>query len=497
MEFVDRLIAMLRNTWNEMTSGQRIVLISMVAAVVVSATVFSTWVRKPEMAVLTSGADMDRIGEIAGSLDAKGVEYKVTNGGRTILVDRTRASQLAVEMAAEGLVGDASGGNILDSKNVGMWPAPVLKDNLRRVLQAELGKMITGLQSVSGAQVQLALPEESVFLDDQRDPSASVLVSLRGKLSPTEVRGIANLVASGVEGLEPDHVSIVDASGKVLWGDSAEEDDASTVRLQKKVEIESHLAAKATRLLEQVVGAGNAAVTVDAALSWDQRETTTESYDPNKVVVRSQERTESNDEGATNESSVTNNEIDKTIQYVSSRGAQIEKLTTSIVVNYRGVTGEDGTVTFEKMTDTELDELRQIAMNAVGYDENRGDNVVLISQQFPETSEPSAGGFVASGLMQSLPSILGRLVAVAIAFMLLMSLRRSLNAPVPASTPSASRAAGANVGVGMGASVSSVGAGLDLVDEDGERVSPEERFQSVAQGSPENVARVMQSWMSE
>jgi flagellar M-ring protein FliF len=485
MGFLDKILEQLKSLWKGLTAGQRLVLLSMVAAFVISGMVFSLWVRKPEMAVLTSGADMARAGEIVKVLDSKGINYRVTHDGRTILVDEEVASEMAVSLAAEGLVGDTSGGHVLDSKNVGMWPTPVLRDNLRRVLQGELGRMIAGLQSVESAQVQLALPEESVFVQDERSPTASVLVKLRGgmTLTQTQIRGIANLVSAGVEGLEATNVSVVNNRGEVLWGDATETEEMSMARLQKKKEIEGHLADKAAQMLWKVVGEGHAVVSVNADLSWDQRETTTHTFDPERSSVRSEQRDESTEGGNTTESSVTNYEIDETSQYVLSRGAKLEQLTVSVAVDYRSGDDGRGGVTSEPIPEQELEQLKTMVMNAVGFDEERGDRITVVNQRFTqEVPVVADGGFFSSTLFQMLPSLLGKIAAVAIALALALALRKQLGAP-------ARTGGGGSMGGSMG--------GLDMSGGDARRASSEDRFQSIARGNPENVARVMKNWMSE
>lgn len=489
---MDALLTTIRDQWNSMTSGQRIVLFSMVTSVVISALVFSVWVRKPDMAVLTSGADMPRVGEIVKELDKRGVAYKVTGGGRTILVERSMASELAVTLAADGLVGDQSGGHILDSKNVGMWPTEVLRDNLRRVLQSDLARMIAGMSVVRNAQVQLALPPKSVFAEDKEQPGASVLVTLNSgaKLSAVQVRGIANLVSAGVEGLEADHVSVIDSEGNVLWGDGTDGDDASTARLQKKKEIERHLADKATRMLDRVLGAGNAAVSVDVALSWDQTETRRKQYDPKKSSVRSEQRDESTKSGDTQEKSVTNYEIDEVSQYVLSKGAHLKHLTTSVAVNYRPTTGKDGKVTWEKIPDADLNALKTLVMNAVGFDDSRGDRISIVNQRFRDAAPAAvAGGFFSSTIFQMLPSVLGKLIAIGVTVFLLLTLRKQLSAPI-------GRGEGETSGY-AGGLLAGIGTGGGKAAGAGSRVSPEQRFQSIAQANPENVANVMKSWMSD
>jgi flagellar M-ring protein FliF len=487
MGFFEGLVGQIKVILNGLTNGQKLVLLSMVAAFIVSGLVFSKWVGKPEMTVLTSGADMARAGEIVKVLESKGVEYRVTHGGRTIMVDGDQVSEIAVSLAAEGLVGDSPGGRVLDSKNVGMWPTPVLRDNLRRVLQGELGRMISGLQSVESAQVQLALPEESVFVEDSKQPTASVLIRMAGgrTLSQNQIRGIANLVSSGVEGLEPGRVSVVDSEGKVLWGDATETDEATTARLQKKKEIERHLSDKANRMLWRVVGEGRAAVSVNADLSWKQTETTTRKFDPERSSVRSEQRDESSEGENSTESSVTNYEIDETTQFISSKGAELEKLTVSVAVDHRRVVDSQGAVTYERIPAEEIDQLRNMVMDAVGYNETRGDRITVINQRFtdPEPIKDS-GGFFSSSLFQMVPSFLGKLVAVVIALMLVLAVKKQMTNPAPLR-------AGSDGRLMSGIPV------LDGVPGDGRRVSAQDRFQSIAQGNPENVARVMKSWMSE
>jgi flagellar M-ring protein FliF len=372
--------------WRAANATQRALLLGGIVAGVLSTALVVRWSARPDFVVLFSGLGADEASKILEELDDLQVPHEVAASGGTIRVPSDRVGELRIRVAGKGLTGKSTVGyEIFDRQNLGMTDF-LQHVNYRRALEGELTRTVASLEEVRNARVHLAIPERDVFLRDRKDPKASVIVDLEpgARLRPEQVRGVYALVAASVEGLRPENVTVVDASGRELGGGGSGEFAATTEQLRIQQEVETALRNKATALLEQVVGGGNASVQVTAALDFERSEKSVETYDPEKTVIRSEQRITGNGTGGdSQETTLTNYEMDKTVEKILGSVGTIQRLSIAVLVN--GVTttnGPRGAPAYADRSPEELATFTSIVQDAVGYDETRGDTFEIASLRF-------------------------------------------------------------------------------------------------------------------
>ena len=264
-------------------ASPRIALIIGVAVAVSVLVALLLWTRSPDYAVLYSGLANRDGGQIVARLDQMQVPYKLTGGGSTIMVPRSRVDRVRLQMASDGLPkGGGVGFELMDNEPFGVSEFAE-KVNYQRALEGELERSIETIDEVSGARVQLAMPKSSVFVRDQKQPKASVVLSLYSgrALAKGQVAAIQNLVASAVPGLPVDAVTIVDGRGHLLSGSGNEDGGADGTRLAYTARVEKSYQQRIQDLLAPIVGADNVRTQVVADLDFAKREHTSENYSPN------------------------------------------------------------------------------------------------------------------------------------------------------------------------------------------------------------------------
>ena len=169
-------------------------------------------------------------------------------------------------------------------------PEDVIEVTKKRMLEGELARSVASMNEVAAARVHLATPKKTLFVEDQRPPSASVIVQLERGIALTsyQIKGIVNLVSGAVSGLDPENVTVIDQRGKVLNRQSPDSIAGGTTFEYQRT-IERELETKATEVLERIVGSGRAVVRVRAKIDFSREERTEELYDPEAQVVRSEE----------------------------------------------------------------------------------------------------------------------------------------------------------------------------------------------------------------
>jgi flagellar M-ring protein FliF len=253
------------------------------------------------------------------------------------------------------------------------------------------------------------MPKDSLFVEDTKPPSASVLLKLRSSLPPDKVAGIVHIVASAVEGMTPEQVTVVDTTGKVLFKGPNQGDETallSSNRLDYQRQIEGKIGGRVQSMLEGIVGRGKAIVRVSAEINFDQIDFSEEKYDPDNIVIRSkQRRLESTEKGGENElvivpedsgqkgippsqqaqirsekeNEVINYEINRVTRRVTKPSGTIRRLSVAAVVDgtYEVITAQDGLKTqkYIPRTSKELDEFERIVKRAMGFNADREDQV--------------------------------------------------------------------------------------------------------------------------
>ncbi|NBY20559.1 flagellar M-ring protein FliF [bacterium] len=376
--------------------------------------------------VLYSDLHQEDAKAIAKKLSEQNIAYRVSDDSRTISVAQSQVYKARMELAKEGLPGqDVVGFEKFDATSIGM-SSYVQRIQYIRAIQGELTRSIQRLASVKTARVHISIPPKKVFMEEEEPPKASVILELKPGMSPTkiEVNGIANLVASAVEGLKVGQVTIVDTKGNFLHrpGDeSAPSLSSSFLELQRSIEAEYEK--RVEEILTPVVGFGKVRAKVTAEIDPSRVNTTEETYDSEKAVPRQTLKTEetisgsrpnpvgipgsrsnlpgaeaqnpqiplasSNTEKSTNNTSYA---IPKKVQVVDKPSGNIKRMTVAVVVDgyYTKGAAPNSPDVFSPRPEAELKRLQDLVANAVGFDQERRDSITISSLPFSniEVTEP-------------------------------------------------------------------------------------------------------------
>lgn len=381
----------------QMTARQKAELLMITVITIVLFAAIAMWAGQTEFEVLFYDLESSEAGTIVEKLREDNVEYKLENGGTKILVPRSKVQDLKMSLAQQGLPQSGHVGyEIFDRSNFGMSNF-VQQINYRRALEGELARTLNQMNEVKDSRVHIVLPEEKLFKEDELTATASIILTLKSSksLSKSQISGITRLIASSVEGLNPGQITIIDSQGNIL--SKGEDSDGlisstnSQIELQRAVETE--LVEKSQRMLESVVGVGNAITRVTAELNFESIQRTTESFDPDGQVIRSEQFTTTSAVGTdtsqtSKETATTKYEINRTVETLMNSAGGIKKLTIAVLVNgtYLAVEGsednENPEMKYKARSDEEMTKLTNIVKTAVGFQEERGDVVEVIGMQF-------------------------------------------------------------------------------------------------------------------
>lgn len=425
-------LAQIKEVWSKLSLGQR----GMIAAAalgtlgILGAVVY--YGSQTEYGVLFSDLKPADAQQIVEKLKAQNVDYTLSNNGTAISVPADKVSSLRLEIAGAG---DLSGGHVgfdlFDKTRFGTTDFEQ-QVNYQRAIEGELAKTIEQTDEVESARVHVVKPKESLFTDKQEPAKASVQLRVRAnrQLSPERVAAVVNLVSSAVEGLTPENVTVSDTSGRILSagneGGGGMLGDAGRFNshLEARRKLEEQMAQRVVALLEPVTGPGGVRADVSADLDFSQIDETSEKFDPKSQVIRSQQSSQesrgnasganggvvgarandpsnpaSTTTGATTGANgttassgdqrvatTTNYEIDRTTRHVVGVPGNVSRLSVSVVVDFKKISG-----VATARTPEELATLQQLVTAAVGLDAARGDQVVVQSIPFDvpeETTTP-------------------------------------------------------------------------------------------------------------
>ena len=419
MAALDASLTQVRGLWSGLTAIQRVVLFGTAVGLVVAFAGVLMWAGSPEYAVLYSRLASDDAAEVVERLKADKVPYQLRDGGSTVAVPADQMHDLRLSLAAAGIPqGGVVGFEIFDKSSFGMTDF-AQKVNYARALEGELTRTIRRIEGVEGARVHLVLPERRLFEEQAEPATASVVLQMRGsrRLGAKQVQGVVHLVASSVEGLESDQMTVVDNRGNVLYQQSGDDVGMlASTQLEFKRGYEKDVESRVRQMLERVLGQGTAVVQAAALFDFDRVEETAETFDPQGTAVRSEERVSETASGggtgpggtpgvasnvgdgtqvaaAGNGASSSNRETETVNYEVSKKITRTEKgpgtllrLTVAVAVDgtYREPReGEEGPdKVFVPRTAEELGQLRSLVEKGVGFDPARGDAVEVTSIPF-------------------------------------------------------------------------------------------------------------------
>jgi flagellar M-ring protein FliF len=375
---------------------------------------------QPTMAPLFTELTLDDSGRIVKELDTQGIPYELRGDGTTLLVPKTQVTRLRMRLAETGLPrGGSVGYEIFDKSDTLGTTSFVQNVNHLRALEGELARTIRSLDRVAAARVHLVIPERQLFARDKQEPSAAIVLKLRGALDMSQVRAIRHLAASAVKGLKPERISIVNEQGQLLADGAGDEGNAVASGLDDRhAAYERKLREQIESIVMSVVGPGHARVQVSAEVDYSRVQQTSDIFDPESKVVRStQTREESaltggGDDGGVSvgnevpggnargaqpiataprdqskkSEEIVNYEISRTTRTETVDAGRVKKLSVAVLVdgNYAraGATAE---ATYQPRSKEEIDRISALVRSAIGYDQKRGDQVEVVNLRFADS----------------------------------------------------------------------------------------------------------------
>src|SRR6266487_263142 len=397
---------------------------ALLAALVVMVTLWGAG-EKEQQQVLYSQLNMQDAGAIAAKLKEMKVPYTLKGDGTTILVPAAMVLDARLRLATEGLPqGGGVGYEVFGNSPLGGMTDFMQKLNYRRALQGELARTIGHIAAVHSARVHLVIPEKALFREQQDKTTASVALTLvpGRRLTSEQIRGITQLIASSVPGLDPQDVVMTDDTGQILRKDEHTNNlSQPEAQLAHQRAQEIDLERKVQTLLEPAVGKGKVRARVSATLDFQQLERTEERFDADNPALRSQQRVKEEGSGSgfwavgtpgvrpnvpegaaappagtgdkatsSRQSETINNELSKTITKVVAPTGEIKKLTVAVLVDGTYQAGAKGERQYVPRSAEELAKYREIVKSAVGYNESRGDRVDVADAHFDIQDDPDA-----------------------------------------------------------------------------------------------------------
>lgn len=449
--------------WKQMDNTRKIGLIALFVAAITGLIFFFTWAQTPEYASAFTNLNTEDAAAVVDYLKENNISYQISDGGSTISVPANQVYDVRLALASQGLPGKGSVGmELFDNANLGMTDF-MQQVNYQRALEGELGRTISSLNNVQSARVHIVIPQPTLFSDEQQPTTASVVVDLKSgqSVNKEQVQAISHLVSSAVEGLTPQHLTIVDMNGHVL-ADGASTENASvvavtTTQLEAQRNFERDLELRVQTMLRNVLGPDKAVVRVTSDMNWDQVETESETFTPgeNGGILRSSRVITETYGGGSGETGgvpgTTSNVPDAAASFQTSisgtnssgydraditQNFEVSRSTSKVVPASGTVKRLSVSVMVDNITDTvTLNAIEQATIAAAGIDQTRGDVLTLNSIQFDRTYEQEQATAMVETQQRELYFKIAQWAAVAIAlialFFVVRSLQRTLR-PQPA-----------------------------------------------------------------
>lgn len=453
----------------------------------------------PTFTTMYTNLSLEDSAKIVSELEQQGIPYQIRANGSEVAVPSDKMLRMRMTMAERGLpsTGNVMGYELFDKSDTLGSSQFVMNVNKVRALEGELARTIGELAQIESARIHLVIPKQELFSKDKIEPTASVILKLRGnmELEKTQVAAIVNLVAAAVPGLKASKVTVVDSFGRLLAKSEEEGSLGAAVSTaeEHRVIFENSLKAKLESLVERIVGPGRVKVQVTADVNYDRVVTKKETFDPEGQVVRSTQSTTSNEKAqdSANKDSVsaanqlpaaqgagagpseqsqrdnnrneevTNYEISKTMQDHIKEGGSVNKLSVAVLVD--GLySKKDGDTVYAARGDEDMQKIQQLVKSAIGFDEKRGDTVEVINMRFvtaedveikPSFWEKYQGRF--EGIIQTL------IISVVVVLVIMLVIRPAVMHVIRTTAPATERIAEglASMGAAAGGALKLPGGG--------------------------------------
>ncbi|MGA8783894.1 MAG: flagellar basal-body MS-ring/collar protein FliF [Polaromonas sp.] len=434
---------------DQLRANPRLPLIIGASAAVAVIAAMWMWSRTPDYGVLYSNLSDRDGGAIIASLQQMNIPYKFAEGGGALLVQANKVPEARLRLAAQGLPkGGTVGFELMDNQKFGTSQFAE-QVNYQRALEGELARSINSISAVESARVHLALPKPSLFVRDQKKPSASVVLTLHTGRSIDEgqISAIVHLISSSVPELSAKSITVVDQAGNLLSAANAGTRGLDVSQLKYAQEIEQGYIRRIEAILQPIVGTSNVRAQVAADIDFSVVENTDEKYRPNQepgsAAIRSQQSSESSQQGisppggvpgalsnqppvnpvapiintpqapakpgtpgaqtpgaeanaaaprtgsgTSRKDGTTNYELDRSIRHVQQGAGGVKRLSVAVVVNYRAAAaaGAQGKRTAQALSATELEQIKNLVKEAMGFSAERGDSLNVVNSPFASDS---------------------------------------------------------------------------------------------------------------
>jgi flagellar M-ring protein FliF len=370
----------------------------------------------PQMVPLFTDLSLADSSSIVKELERQAIDYQIKNDGAVVLVPKDKVARLRMKLAESGLPkGGGVGYEIFDKSDALGATSFIQNINHLRALEGELSRTIRSIDRVQAARVHLVLPDRPLFSRDKIEPSASIVLKVAGTLETQQVRAIRHLVASAVNGMKPERVSIIDETGKLLADGAGPNNPLEGAGAdERKTAYENRLRTEVENIVTSVVGAGRARVQVTADFDLNRITQTSDKFDPDGRVVRSsQTREEQSATGREGGAVTVSNQLPGTGQENTPGGAGDQNRKTEEIVNYEisrttkteiieagrinrisaavlvdGIysKNEKGETVYQPRSKEEIDRIAALVRSAIGFDTKRGDQLEVVNLRFAETT---------------------------------------------------------------------------------------------------------------
>ena len=371
----------------------------------------------PQMVPLFTDLSVEDSSSIIKDLERQAIAYQLKNDGAIVMVAKDNVARLRMKLAEGGLPkGGGVGYEIFDKSDALGSTTFVQNINHLRALEGELARTIRGLDRVQAARVHLVLPDRPLFSRDKIEPSASIVLKVRGTLEPQQVRAIRHLVATAVSGLKPERVSVIDETGKLLADGAAQSDPQEGAGAdERKATYEKRLREQVEAIVSSVVGPGHARVEITADFDLNRITQTSDKFDPDGRVVRSSQTREESSAtsdskggpvsvgnelpgsgkptGATGASDqnrkteeIVNYEISRITKTEVTEAGRVNRISAAVLVDGNYTKNDKGEVAYQPRAKEEIDRITALVRSAIGFDAKRGDQVEVVNLRFAETA---------------------------------------------------------------------------------------------------------------
>ena len=503
-------------------------------------------VTTPQMTTLFTDLSVEDSSGIIKDLERQGIPFELRSEGSVIMVPKDKVTRLRMKLAEGGLPkGGGVGYEIFDKSDALGTTSFVQNINHLRALEGELARTIRAIDRIQAARVHLVLPERPLFSRETPEPSASIVVRVRGTLEPQQIRAIRHVVASAVSGLKPQRVSIVDEAGQLL-ADGAAGDADQAVGDERRAGFEKRMRKQVEDIVSSVVGSGRARVQLSADFDYNKITQTSDKFDPEGRVLRSsQTREESSATTDSNGQVTVNNELpgnksqdnaaaardqskktEETNNYEISRttktevteAGRVNRISVAVLVDGSYSKNEKGETLYKERSKEELDRIATLVRSAIGFDQKRGDQVEVVNLKFADApviapvAEPAgllgALQFTKDDVMYVIELGVMMLLGLVVMFMVIRPLvKRILSSEEiaaalggesgPAATDGQAQAAGAP-GQALLPGTNATAQLIDVAQVQGQvHAQSVHRVGELAERNPNETVSIVRQWLSE